>query len=51
MKVHSLFSTSDGNACRVYNNTNSILIDCGVSKTKLFSAGVFPIDAIFVTHI
>ena len=50
MKVHSLYSTSDGNACRVYNNNNSILIDCGVSKTKLFNAGDFPIDAIFITH-
>lgn len=50
MKVYSLYSTSDGNACRVYNNNTSILIDCGVSKTKLFSNGVFPIDAIFVTH-
>ena len=50
MKVHSLYSTSDGNACRVYNNNNSILIDCGVSKTKLFNAGDFPINAIFITH-
>jgi phosphoribosyl 1,2-cyclic phosphodiesterase len=50
MKVHPLYSSSDGNACRVYNDNNSILIDCGVSKRKLFSNGVFPIDAIFVTH-
>ena len=50
MKVHSLFSSSDGNACRVFNDSASILIDCGVSVKSLFQSGRFPIDAIFVTH-
>ncbi len=50
MKVHSLFSSSDGNACRVLNDSASILLDCGVSKKSLFQSGLFPIDAVFITH-
>ena len=50
MNIHPLYSSSSGNACRVFNNTTSILIDCGVSMKKVFSQGEFDIDAIFVTH-
>ncbi|MBC8214235.1 MAG: MBL fold metallo-hydrolase [Candidatus Marinimicrobia bacterium] len=50
MKIDILHSGSDGNACRVYTENTSILLDCGVSQSRLFSKGTFPVDAIFVTH-
>ena len=34
----------------MFNDSASILIDCGVSVKSLFQSGRFPIDAIFVTH-
>ena len=48
--VHSLFSSSAGNATRIFNDAASILIDCGVSMKKLFQQGEFDLDAIFLTH-
>lgn len=50
MVINVLYSSSDGNACRVYTEYTSILIDCGVTRNKLFSSGQFPVNAIFVTH-
>ncbi|MBC8436923.1 MBL fold metallo-hydrolase [bacterium] len=50
MKVTSLYSSSSGNSCRVFNDDTSILIDCGVSAKKLFAEEEFPIDALFITH-
>lgn len=50
LKVQSLYSDSSGNATRVFNDSSSILIDCGVSLRKLFEHGKFDVDAIFVTH-
>ncbi|MBT4283005.1 MAG: MBL fold metallo-hydrolase [Candidatus Marinimicrobia bacterium] len=50
MKIDILYSGSDGNACRVYTPNTSILIDCGVSQSRLFVKEEFPVDAIFVTH-
>ena len=50
MKINSLYSSSSGNACRIYNDDTSILIDCGVSGKKVFAEGDFPIDAIFISH-
>ena len=50
MIVHIPFSSSDGNACRVYTQSTSILLDCGVSKRMLFSESPFPLDAVFVSH-
>jgi len=50
MIIDILYSGSDGNACRVYTENTSILLDCGVSQSLLFSKGDFPVDAIFVTH-
>ena len=50
MYIHSLYSSSSGNCTRVYNDTTSILLDCGVSKKRIFTNGDFPIDAIFCSH-
>lgn len=50
LKVQVLYSSSSGNACHVFNEQGSILVDCGVSLAKLFQSGRFGIDAIFVTH-
>lgn len=50
MKIQSLYSSSSGNSCRVFNDTTSILIDCGVSMKKLYTEGEFDIDALFITH-
>ncbi|MFC1481598.1 MBL fold metallo-hydrolase [Candidatus Neomarinimicrobiota bacterium] len=50
MKVHIPFSNSSGNTCRVFNDTASILIDCGVSMAQLFKHGKFDVDTIFITH-
>lgn len=50
LKVQVLHSSSSGNACRVFNEHGSILVDCGVSLARLFGNGRFCIDAIFVTH-
>tara|TARA_Y100000310_G_scaffold337361_1_gene424242 strand:- start:961 stop:1728 length:768 start_codon:yes stop_codon:yes gene_type:complete len=50
MYIHSLYSSSSGNCTRVYNDTTSILLDCGVSMKRIFSEGEFPIDAIFCSH-
>jgi len=48
--INILYSSSDGNACHVHTENTSILIDCGVTRNKLFSSGQFPVDAIFITH-
>jgi len=50
MIIDILHSGSSGNACHVYTKKTSILLDCGVSHSKLFIKGKFPVDAIFVTH-
>jgi len=50
MYIHSLYSSSSGNCTRVYNDTTSILLDCGVSMKRIFANGDFPIDAIFCSH-
>ncbi len=50
MHIDILYSSSDGNACRIFNGESSILIDCGVSRKQLFSQGKFPVDALFVSH-
>ena len=50
MYVNSLYSSSSGNCTRVYNDTTSILLDCGVSMKKIFADEEFPIDAIFCSH-
>lgn len=52
MFVHSLYSSSAGNACRVYNDETSILIDAGVSYKKLakIAGEGFAPDALFITH-
>lgn len=50
MYVNALYSSSSGNCTRVYNDSTSILIDCGVSMKRIFADGEFPIDAIFCSH-
>lgn len=50
LKVQSLYSSSEGNAARVYNDSTAILIDCGVTLKRLFERGEFDVDAISVTH-
>jgi len=52
MYVHSLFSSSRGNACLIYNDKTSILIDVGVSYKKLVDAAPnkFKPNAVFITH-
>ena len=50
MYVDSLYSSSSGNCTRVYNDTTSILLDCGVSMKRIFANGEFPIDGIFCSH-
>lgn len=50
MIIDVLYSGSDGNACRVFTDKTSILIDCGVTRSRLFENGRFPLDAVFVTH-
>jgi len=50
VKIDVLYSSSDGNACRVSNGRTSLLIDCGVTRAKLFKNGRFPIDALFLSH-
>jgi len=52
MKIHSLYSSSKGNACLIYNKTTSILIDAGVSYKKLTEAASKELkpDAVFITH-
>lgn len=55
-KFLSLYSSSSGNSILISNNNTNILIDAGVSASKiaasLSEAGISPedIDAIFVTH-
>jgi phosphoribosyl 1,2-cyclic phosphodiesterase len=50
MKIHSIASSSSGNATRIYNDSSSFLIDCGISKKQLYSNEKFDVDAIFITH-
>ncbi len=52
MYVHSMYSSSSGNACRVFNENTTILIDAGVSFKKLQKAAGagFKPDALFITH-
>lgn len=52
MYVHSMYSSSSGNACRVFNKNTTILIDAGVSFKKLQKAAGadFKPDALFITH-
>lgn len=50
MYIHSLYSSSSGNCTRVYNDTTSILLDCGISMKRIFHEEEFPINAIFCSH-
>ena len=53
MKIKSLFSSSDGNACLVVTDEESILIDAGVSWKQIQGTGGEALDkltAIFVSH-
>lgn len=52
MYVHSLYSSSQGNACLIYNKKTSILIDAGLSYKKLTEAAAKELkpDAVFITH-
>ena len=54
MQIHSVASSSEGNATLISNDNTSILIDCGISLKALTAAlgseTVASIDAVFVTH-
>lgn len=52
MKIKNLFSSSSGNATVVETDTTVIVIDAGVSYTKLKNAygKDLSVDAIFITH-
>lgn len=52
MKVRPLYSSSSGNACKVYTDNTTLLIEAGVSYKKLVEAngGHLNPDAIFITH-
>ncbi|UUG68576.1 putative metallo-hydrolase [Halomonas phage YPHTV-1] len=56
MKVNILASGSNGNCIALTSGTSTILIDCGIAKTKiekrLLEVGITPnkIEAIFITH-
>jgi len=53
MKVKSLFSSSDGNACLVVTDKESILIDAGISWKQIQNVAgeaINKLTAIFVSH-
>jgi phosphoribosyl 1,2-cyclic phosphodiesterase len=52
MKVHSLYSSSSGNSCKIESETSTVLIDAGVSYKKLEKAAGkgFSPAATFITH-
>lgn len=52
MKIHSLHSSSSGNACKISTDTTTILIDAGVSYKRLKEANGadLELNAIFITH-
>ncbi len=54
MQIHSVASSSEGNATLIRNERTSILIDCGISLKALTALlgheTVSNIDAVFVTH-
>ena len=52
MNVRPLYSSSSGNACKVYTKDTTLLIEAGVSYKKLVEANgdqLHP-DAVFITH-
>lgn len=52
MFVHSLYSSSEGNACLIYNDETSFMIDAGISFKKMAEASniEFEPKAVFVSH-
>ena len=56
IKLYDIASGSKGNACLIYNEKNIILVDMGISKTRLeeglFEIGlnIDDIDFVFFTH-
>jgi len=54
MQIHSVASSSEGNATLISNENTRILIDCGISLKALTATlgieTVAKIDAVFVTH-
>ena len=51
MKVHPIFSSSQGNCCVVYTDNTKILLDVGVSWKKATNASHLDnLDAIFCSH-
>lgn len=50
MEITTLASSSEGNCTKIWVCGTTILIDCGISKKRIFADGEFDVDAVFITH-